>query len=141
MLGQYENFSEAARVLLLNAEDALSAAKYPLSGSFIDMEPYKRAVFIVGAGALDTAVVLQVEEATAADGTPSDVSGATVTIPTDGDDEPYIIEVDNHALTKRFITLDVTGPTGNDYGAILCLLFAEGEKPVDQINTPVVKLG
>lgn len=107
---------------LLNAgETALTVAKFPASGSFIDVKDALRFGFKIYAGALDTAVVAQVEAANAVDGTPADIAGATVTIGATGDNNVYGIEVHRDMLNddQEFVTLDITGPTGNDYGAIV----------------------
>ncbi|HZU86593.1 MAG TPA: hypothetical protein VFF78_03850 [Anaerolineaceae bacterium] len=127
---------EAVKIQLLNTEDALSVAKYPASGYFIDVSNYERFAFLVAAGALDTATTVKVQQATAVNGTPKDITGATITIADTGDDKWYLIEVETNKLDinndYRYVTLDVAGPTGNDYGAILFLGFNPGSMPVTQ---------
>ena len=131
-----EILEDAAVIKLLNTEDALSVAEYPASGSYIDVSGFERFAFLVGAGALDTATTLQVHQATANNGTPKDITGATLTIAADGDDKWYLIEVQTNKLDLnndyRYVTLDVTGPTGNDYGCILFFGLNPGSKPVTQ---------
>jgi hypothetical protein len=124
----------------LNIEDALvDAALYPASTSFIDVADYDRFAFLVGAGALDSATTLQVQQDTSATATAGlkDVTGATLTISATGDDKWYLIEVDTSMLDSnngfRYVTLEVTGPaTVNDFGAIFFLGFGAGERPVTQ---------
>lgn len=124
-------FQEAVNVQLLEAGDtALAVAKYPASGSFIDVREYKRFGFLIGKGALDTATTFQVEQATAINGTPKDVADAVHIAAGDSDDKFAIIEVDGAKLDinndYHFVTLDVTGPTGNDYSCIW--FFGFGKK-------------
>jgi hypothetical protein len=147
MLGHTESFAERIFVQNLNAEDALSAAKFPASASFIDTQPYKRFGFIILAGALNTATVAQVVQDTSATQTAGvkSVTGATLTVPTDGDDEAYIIEVDAHALDSandfRYVSLDISGATGgDDYGAIMFFGIAD-KAPVTQQNAVAVVTG
>lgn len=127
---------------LLNTEDALTVAKYPASGAFIDVSGFKKFGFIVAAGALDTPIVLQVEAANAANGTPADITGATATISATQDDTLKIISVDQDELSdpngQRYVTLDVTGPTGNDYGAIIFFGQPLGLPAVQESTTEVV---
>jgi hypothetical protein len=129
-------FVEAAVIKQLNVEDALTVAKYPVSGSFIDVSNYERFAFLVLAGALDTATTVKVQQATAVNGTPKDITSATLTIADTGDDKWYLIEVETRKLDinndYRYVTLDVAGPTGNDYGAIVFFGFNPGSMPVTQ---------
>lgn len=130
-------FIEAVKIQQLNVEDALTEAKFPASGSFIDVSQYDRVAFLVLAGALDSATTIKVQQATANNGTPKDVSGATLTIGATGDDKWYLIEVETRKLDinndYRYLTLDVAGPAGgNDYAAIVFFGFAPGTMPVTQ---------
>ncbi len=128
---------EAAKIKQLNAEDALAVAKYPASGSFIDVSDFERFAFLILAGALDDAIVCQVQQATAANGTPKDVTGATLTIAATGDDKWYLIEVETRKLDinndYRYVTLDLTGIVdADDFGAIVFLGLNPGSMPVTQ---------
>jgi len=121
----------------LNAEDALAAADYPASGSFIDVSGLERFAFLVMAGALTSELTLKVQQASAVNGDLKDITGATVVIPATGDDKWYMIEVQTNHLDinndYHFVTLDVAGAAGDDdYGAILFLGFNPGEMPVTQ---------
>jgi len=126
-------------------EDALSAAKYPASGSFIDVSRYLRWGFLCPFGGLDTATVLQVEQATAVDGSPKDITGATLTVATGGDDNIYGIEVHRDMLDVengyKFVTLDVTGATGgNDYAAIVFWAIPDSAPAAQETTTNLVIL-
>jgi hypothetical protein len=122
----------------LNAEDALAAALYPTSTNFIDVQDFDRFAFLIAAGALDSALTLQVQQDTSATSTDlKDVDGAVVTIAATGDDKWYLIEVDTSKLDSNngfhYVTLEVAGPAGgNDYGAILFFGFGKGSRPVTQ---------
>lgn len=118
---------------------AITDGKFPASGSFIDVSDYERFAFQVVAGGLDSALTLQVEEADAADGTPTDISGATDVVGTGDDNGVFVIEVETRKMTltgKRYVTLDVTGAGGsNDYLSIVFLGINPGAKPVTQPAT------
>lgn len=138
-------FSEQVYVKAVNTPStAIVDGKFPASGSFIDVSDYERFAFVIVAGGSNTAQVCQVEEATAADGTPTDISGATVTVGATDDGEAFIIEVETRKLTltgKRYVTLDVTGATGDDYLGIVFLGINPGAAPVTQTNTAVIIAG
>ena len=119
--------SEAMIIKQLNVEDALAVALYPLSGSFIEVGNFERFGFLIQAGGLDSAVTCQVQQATADDGTPKDITDAVTIIPALGDDKWYLVEVQTDHLDSNndynHVTLKVTGATGNDYGAITFIGF------------------
>lgn len=131
-----ELFSEATYIQQLNVEDALAAAEYPASGSYIDVSKFEKFAFLIMAGALDSVLTCQVQQAATINGTAKDITGAVVTIAADGDDKWYMVEVQVDELDSNndynFVTLDITGPAGaNDYAAIVFLGFG-GSKPADQ---------
>ena len=138
-------FSEQVYVKAVNTPStAITDGKFPASGSFIDVSDYERFAFIITAGGSNTAQVCQVEEATAADGTPTDITGAVQTVGASDDGEAFIIEVETRRLTltgKRYVTLDVTGATGDDYLGITFLGINPGAAPVTQTNTAVIIAG
>jgi hypothetical protein len=142
-----QTFVEQVKVQGCNAmSTAIADGKFPASASFIDVADFERFAFVVKAGALDSALTLQVEQATAANGTPKDVDGATLTIGTGDDNDTYVIEVETRKLDiandYRYVTLDVTGQAGSDdFAAILFLGMNPGSAPVTQpatTNTVVV---
>ncbi len=131
------NFDKAVKVKVLNVETALSAALYPTSGNFIDVSDLDKFVFFIPVGALNSALAPQVQQATAVNGTPKDITGATVAIAATDDNKWASIEVDVRALDinngYRYVTLNMVGPSGgDDYGAIIFLGYAVGYQPVTQ---------
>jgi hypothetical protein len=129
--------SETAKIQQLNVEDAVAVASYPASGSFIDVSQYERFAFLVAAGALDSELTFQVQQADAVNGTPKDVTGAVVVVPADGDDKWYLVEVQTSRLDSnngyRYVSLKATGAAGgNDYAAIFFFGLTPGLSPVTQ---------
>jgi hypothetical protein len=130
-------FSEGTLIQQLNVEDAVAAALYPTSGNFIDVAQIERFAFLVQAGALNTELTFQVQQATAANGTPKDVTGAVVVVAATGDDKWYLVEVHSSALDinndYRYVTLKATGAAGgDDYAAITFFGLVPDTQPVTQ---------
>jgi hypothetical protein len=112
---------------------------FPASGSFIDVSEFTHFAFLVRAGTLDSELTLQVHQDTSATQTASvkDVTGATLTIADDDDNELKSIEVEAARLdianSFRYVTLDITGAAGgNDYLDILFLGWNARREPVTQ---------
>lgn len=119
---------------------------FPASGSYLDVSDYERFAFLVVAGGSDTALVCQVQQATAVNGTPKDVTGAVQTISATGDGTIYCIEVETRRLDinngYRYVTLDVSGQAGsNDTLAIIFAGVNPGVAPVTQTHTAVIVAG
>jgi len=130
-------FSEAVLIKQLNVEDAIAAAAYPASGSYIEVSKFERCAFLVGAGALTTELTFKVRQATANNGTLKDLTNAEVVVPADGDDKWYLVEFQVDQLDTdggyRFVTLASTGAAGSDdYAAIFFFGFNPGLMPVTQ---------
>lgn len=131
-------FDDEVAVLSVNAfNTGLVDGKFPASGSFIDVKDYQKFVFLIVAGTLDSALTVKVQQATAANGTPKDITGATTTIAATDDNKWHSIEVDVAALDinngYRYVTLDVAGAAGgNDYIAAVFLGLIPGVQPVAQ---------
>lgn len=128
----------------LNVETALSAANYPTSTSYIDVNGFRRFAFEIHLGALDSALTFQVKQDTSATETASikNVTGATITTGTSGagaDNYDLCIEVDAAALDTnngfRYVTLAVSGPSGNDYACIVFKAWLGADLPVTQPAT------
>lgn len=138
-------FSEQVYVKAVNTPStAIVDGKFPASGSFFDTSDYERFAFLIVAGGSNTALTCQVEEADAANGTPTDITGAVQIVGATDDGEAFIIEVETRKLTltgKRYVTLDVTGATGDDYLGIIFLGINPGVAPVTQTNTAVIIAG
>lgn len=129
-------FSEVTLIKQLNVEDVLAAGAYPASGSYIDVSKYERFAFLVMAGGTTNAQTWKVQQATANNGTLKDVTDATVSIGTSGDDKWYLIEVQTSKLDinngYKFVALtNVSGTTG-DYAAVVFLGLNPGYAPVTQ---------
>jgi len=126
-------FTEATYIKRLNVEDVLDdGVLYPASGAFIDMRGFYRGVFVLMAGAQAHANVMQVQQATAVDGTPKDITGAVATLVAD---KTSVIEFGSDQMDMnndyRYVTIENTGGDTGDYGAILFLGFGHKE-PVTQ---------
>lgn len=126
MITYNQHLLETMYFKLINpGETALSAAKYPTSTNFIDVSQYQKFGFLVFQGAGNTATVLAVQAASAANGTPATLTGATITInASTGDNQIHSISVDQaqlNASTQRYVTLDVSVATGGDDYA--CIVF------------------
>lgn len=118
---------------------ALSAAKYPASGSFIDVAGFERFGFYVALDVIADAIDLKVQQATADDGTPKDITGAAKTDIADTDDATEVlIEVQSAHLDinndYRYVTLDVSGVVGTNNAAIV-FFGVPKSKPVTQPGT------
>lgn len=118
---------------------ALSAAKYPASGSFIDVSDFERFGFYVALDTLADAIDIKAQQATADDGTPKDITGAAKTDIADTDDATEVlIEVQTAHLDinndYHFVTLDVSGITGTNNAAIV-FFGVPKSKPVTQPAT------
>lgn len=120
------------------AETALSAAKYPASGSFVDLFGAKRCTIIVHLGTIHAsdAPAFQVESVTAINGTPADITGMLHECAADDDGEFVVFHVDPKFLTEghRWLTLDVTDVANGSFGDIIYLLEMESV-PVTQPAT------
>lgn len=117
------------------AETALAAAKYPASGSFVDVTGARWVTILVHLGtvhASDTPT-LKVQEAPAANGTPVDLTGMSHDVAADDDGEFVVFHVDPSFLSDgyEFLTLDVTDVTNGSFGDIIYLLYMD-KLPVTQ---------
>lgn len=128
-------------MLVLNDGAALSVAKYPVSGSFIDVGGVHRFGILGIVNAVNSATAIQVQQAVGNDGTPKNIDGALHTIPADGSEDGkwFIIEVDVAKMDINngydHITVDVSGAAGaNDLAALLYLEFSGKLVPVTQTD-------
>lgn len=110
---------------LLNTEDAIVDGNYPASTAYQYVGDCSLFGFLVCAGALDSALTLQVKQDTSATETASIkvVTSATTIIGATGDDKWYLIQVNPSELDINndfaYVTLAISGATGNDYAAVL----------------------
>lgn len=132
-------FVETLKIQPLNSAAVLTNALFPTSTNFIDVSRFERFTFLIMVGALTSALTMKVQQADAANGTPKDVTGATVTIAGDDDNKFFVIEVQTAKLDinngYHFVTLNVAGVAdADDYAAIA--FFGYGDKmPVTQGST------
>lgn len=115
---------------------ALSAAKYPASSSFIDVSDYERFAFYIAMDVIADPLDFKVQQATAADGTPKDVTGAAKTdIVGTNDQKQVLIEVQTNKLDinndYRYVTLDVSGISGTNNASIF-FIGVPKNRPVTQ---------
>lgn len=132
--------NEAVKLRVLNKGGALSVAKYPTSGNFLRVGGKKRIVVIGIVNAVDSELTLKLQQAVGDDGTPKDISGATIVIPaTTANGKIFFIEVDVARLDINngydHVTLDVAGAAGSNDTVTLLLAEIAGDKiPVIQTD-------
>lgn len=129
-----------------NFGTAIVDGDFPASGSYIDISDFDRFAFLIRAGTLTSALTCKVQAATAANGTPADITSATVTVGATDDNELFVIEVESRkCVGYQYVTLDVAGAAGSDdFLDILFLGITPGSAPVTQpatTNTPVIVAG
>ena len=112
----------------------LADGKFP--GSFIDASKYERFAFYVALDVIADAVDLKVQQATAVNGTPKDVTNAAKTDIANTDDQKQVlIEVETAHLDinndYRYVTLDVSGISGTSNASIF-FIGVPKKRPVTQ---------
>ena len=122
--------------------DLTSAAVVPASGSFIDVSQYDYFAFVLMVGATDrTAQKIQIQQATAVDGTPKDILGAVNTALGASDDNKMVmVSCRTAALDTengyRYVTALPTWTGGTaGCGAILFLGWRARDLPVSTTNS------
>lgn len=130
-------FSEQVVIQQINSADVvLAAGAYPASASYIDVSRFDRFAFLVQLGTTAHAQTWQVQQATAANGTLKDVTGALASSGAGDDGKWYLIEVDASHLdvnnSYKYVTLLNTSGTTGDYAQITFLGFLGGNYPVAQ---------
>ena len=117
------------------AETALAAAKYPASGSFVDVTGARWVTILVHLGTIHASdtPTLKVQEAPAINGTPVDLTGMSHDVAADDDGEFVVFHVDPSFLSNgyEFLTLDVTDVTNGSFGDIIYMLYMDSQ-PVTQ---------
>ena len=137
-------FSEVVKVNVLEEGDALAAALYPTSGNFKDLRGVHRFAVVGIVNAVDSAVTIQVQQATAVNGSPKDITGAVHIIPADGSENGkwFVIEVEVSHMDSnngyKFVTVAVSGVAGsNDTVTLLLLEFGGPKVPCAQPDLAV----
>jgi len=134
--------SELLGMKVLNKGTALSAAKYPVSGSFIPVGGMHRFAIFGVVNAADSAVTVQVQQAVTINGTPKDIANAVYVIPADGsaNGKIFIIEVEVAQMDinngYKYVTVDVSGPSGNDTATLV--FFDELPAKIPVTNADVI---
>lgn len=125
--------------VVASGRTAIAAAKYPASTGFLSLVGFESFVVEIIAHDLTSAITVQVQQDTSATQTTGikNITGAVVTIPADGDDKIYTIEVQVNELDinngYKYITLDVTGAAGSDdYLTMQVILRNPTKMPVTQ---------
>jgi hypothetical protein len=130
-------------------DDTLSDAKYPVSGSFIDVSQYTFFAFLVHCGDNWGTPVLQVQQDTSATQTASikAITGATFTGVAADDDKLQTIEVEVARLdignSFRYVTLDVSSSAAEE-ASILFMAWGARHLPVTQpatYNNKIIVVG
>lgn len=130
--------SEATKIRVLNKGGALSVAKYPASGSFLKVSGLRRVVLLGIVNAVDSELTIKLQQAVTVNGTPKDITGATITIPaTTANGKIFFIEVECNRLDinndYKYVTVDVAGAAGSNDTVTLLLFEIDGSKvPVTQ---------
>jgi len=127
---------ETLKIQPLNSAAVLTVALYPTSTNFIDVSRFERFSILIMVGTLTSALTMKVQQASAANGSPKDVTGATVTIAADDDNKFFVIEVQTAKLDinndYRFVTLNVAGVADADDYAAICFFGYGDKQPVTQ---------
>jgi hypothetical protein len=114
-----------------------------LNGTAIDTQGYRRATFIVKFGAIvggaTNALHVEGDSVAAFNVAPADITGATVTVADDDDNQVAVIEVVNPTAAHRFLRLvDVrAGGQNTTIDGAVCVLTDGGQYPVVQDATLV----
>lgn len=121
-------------------ETALSAANYPLSGSYIDVSKCERFHVLVHWGTIHSSdvPVVEIQQTTAADGTLTSINTTNCkhTAANDDDGEWVSFTIETKKLTEdyKYVSAVVSGVTNGSYADIFFLL-PENEVPVTQTST------
>jgi len=137
------NFVKNVKVMAGQAspEDALSAADYPASGSYVDVSGYQYVNIVVHLGAVHASdtPIFEVKEADAADGTADsiDTTNCKKTCLGTDDDQVIVFFINVDALSEdhHWLTVTVSGVTNGSYGEILYFLCGPKKAPVTQDST------
>lgn len=131
-------FGEQVQIVAANSfNTGIVNGKFPASTAFVDVKDMERFAFLVKSGTLNSEMTLQVQQATAANGTPKAVTGAVVVVAAGDGNKTFLIEVETRKLDitgkYHFVTLDITGAAGgDDHLAIIFLGLNTGKAPVTQ---------
>jgi hypothetical protein len=113
-----------------------------LNGTAIDTQGFTRVKFMALFGAITgTAVVtfkVQGDSASAFNVAAADITGATITVADDDDNQVAVVEVVNPSETYRYLRAVVVRATANAVvDAIICELSGGGQLPAPQSATYV----
>lgn len=137
-----ELFASKYKVVVGQAspEDALTAANYPLSGSYIDVSGCERFHVLIHLGAVhgsDTPT-FEIHQADSVSGTLDTISATYAKwVGTGSSDDNWIImtiETDKLETDHHFVSCEVTGVSNGSYGDILFFLPLTSQ-PITQNST------
>lgn len=121
-------------------DTALASQNYPASGSYVDVSAYERFSIVIHLGTIADALTFKVKQAASANGTLADIDTTHCqhTIATNDDGEYVTFDIEVRKLDinngKFFITVEVSGVSGNNYAEML-LLGMPKHLPVTQDET------
>ena len=119
-------------------EDALAAANYPASGSYIDVTGYQWVNVLIHLGAIDGSDLpsFEIKEAEATNGTADsiDTTYCKHTCAADDDDEMITFAIETAKLSEdhHFLTCTVAAVTNGSYADIVYVLGPARHQPVTQ---------
>jgi len=134
------NFSNAFKVVAgqTSPEDALSAADYPASGSYIDVSGYEEVNVVVHMGAINAgdtpSVEIKVAEAIAGTADVIDATYCKKEVLATDDDQFLVFHVEVAKLVDdhHFLTCQIADVTNGAYGDIVFYLCGARHQPVTQ---------
>ena len=129
----------------LLVETALTDAYYPATAYYIDVTGFEWVNVVVMLGTLAATPKFELKQAESVSGTPDTIDGTamahTVANTDDGEILLFHLETARLAADHHFITMQVSGAEGGDYGAILFFLGGARREPVTQDTTNLVVSG
>lgn len=129
----------------LLVETALTNAYYPATGYYIDVSGYEWVNVVVMLGTIADTVKFELKQMESLTGTADTIDGTAMahTIAADDDGEILLFHLETARLAAdhHFVSLQVSGNSGSNFGAILFFLGGARHEPVTQDTTNLVVSG
>ena len=129
----------------LLVETILTNAYYPATGFYVDVSGFEWVNVAVLLGTLATTVKFELKQMESLSGTPDTIEGTLMahTVAADDDGEILLFHLETAKLNAdhHFVSLQVSGAGGGDYGAIVYFLGGARHEPVTQDTTNLVVSG